>query len=83
MSPIEYAKLLEYIREHHSCLAKKGRKVKYIASNYDTRDNTVYSIRIREWFCKDFISFDKCAGFGQPAYESTMYERIINWLAEE
>lgn len=74
MTPEEYAELLNLIKTDHGMLSKKGRSIKYVSSNYDTRDNTVYAVSLREWFKKDTKQFIK-------SYCDNLLETIKDWLA--
>lgn len=75
MSEIEYAKLLELICTKYKLMSKHGRSIKYVSSHFDTRDNEIYYVSLREWFCKDAVTFTKCDN-------ESLYDRIVKWLEE-
>ena len=85
MTPNEYVKLLEKIQKEHQNIhigKNKMRKIKYVYCSYDTRDNSIFSIRLREWFVLEAKVFSKGASFNEPHYKLSMYDRIITWLEE-
>jgi len=68
----DYVELTKEIQKNHSLTSEnKLRKIKYITLNYDTRDNSIYSIKFREWFKKDYKAF--------LGHECTL-KNILNWL---
>lgn len=65
MTPQEFAKLLNYIRENNSWGAKmyevnierKRRAVKYVDANFDSRDGRVWQITFRSCVPDGTVSF--------------------------
>lgn len=85
MKPIEYVKLLEKIQKDHtmSNLTKnRMRKIKYVTCNYDTRDNQIYRVSLREWFDNKPIEFPREHIIGVKLRVEELYEDIVKWLEE-
>lgn len=82
MTPNEYVKLLDKINKDHSMMSKKGRSIKYVSCHYDTRDNSIYSVSLREWFAIEPIGFPRDYIFGKELRVKEMYEDICKWLEE-
>ena len=71
----DYVELTKEIQKNNSLTSENNlRKIKYITLNYDTRDNSIYNIKFREWFKKDYKTFigHECA-----------LKNILNWLGSE
>ena len=85
MTPNEYVKLLDKINKEHQNIhmgKNKMRKIKYVSCNYDARDNSIYNVRLRQWFTKDPISFPREHELGKVPRVKEMYEDICKWLEE-
>lgn len=82
MTPNEYVKLLDKIQREHSMMSKKGRSIKYVSCNYDTRDNSIYRVSLREWFDSNATEFPREFVIGKELRVKEMYEDICKWLEE-
>ena len=82
MTPNEYVKLLNKIQKEHSNCIGKMRNIKYVSCNYDTRDNSIYRVSLREWFTKEPTNFPRDFVIGEELRVKEMYEDICKWLEE-
>jgi len=74
MTSKEYAWLLDMVKKYFSHVTNKnGKKIKYISSNFDTRDGSIYYITMREWFNKDSKEF---------SHDDCTLDNITKWLGE-
>ena len=57
----EYVDFLRFIKENNSIKSsfngKCGRLIKYVESSFDTRDDTVWSVNLRQYGDKDGTEF--------------------------
>lgn len=74
MNSKEYMWLLDTVRKYYSSVVnKKGKKIKYVSSHFDTRDGHIYYITMREWFNKETKEF---------SHNECNIDNIMKWLGE-
>lgn len=75
MKPEEYVELLKLISKDHNMMSKNGKSIKYVSSNFDTRDNSIYRVSLREWFSKETVVF-------VVSGHENLFDTIKEWLVE-